>query len=171
MDLTSIAKIWNVIVYSNTFNFIVFVAIIAWVLVKIDIKSAITALQQKIIKIINDVKKEHENALYALKNAEKAVEKLPEELEGIMQDAAKSAETISKKVLSEAEKQVKSIEANAKKVIDAEEKLLISKLTKSTSSLSVETAKNHIQNVLVETPTLHEKYINESIEELDRLKW
>lgn len=171
MDLTSIAKIWNVIVYSNTFNFIVFVAIIAWIVVKIDVKSAITSLQQKIIKIIEDVKKEHEDALSALKNAEKAVEKLPEELDGIMQDAAKSAETISRKILTEAEKQLESIETNAKKVIDAEEKLLISKLTKSTSSLSVDTAQKHIQNVLVETPTLHEKYINESIDELDRLKW
>lgn len=170
-DLATISKIWNTIVTSNTFNFIVFVLILAFVFKKINIGALITSLQQKIIKLLEEAKKEKEEAQKALLNAEKAVENLPTELNEIMQDATKSAEVISKKILTEAEKQIESIESNAKKVIEAEEKLLISKLTKSTSQTSVELAKTHIKNVLVQTPTLHEKYINDSIDELDRLKW
>lgn len=168
-NLSEISNIWNIIVTSNTFNFIIFVWIIAFVLKKIDISSLISALQAKIIKIIDEAKKEHEEAKNKLLQAEKEVEKLPEELKEIMQDAHKSAEVISTKILSEAQKQVESIEQNALKVIDAEEKLIIANLTKNTSKTSVETAKSHIQNVLTETPTLHEKYINESIEELGKL--
>jgi len=170
-DLSTISHIWNTIVTSNTFNFIVFVLILAWVFKKINIGAMISSLQQKIIKLLDEAKKEKEDAQNALLNAEKAVENLPVELNEIIQDAAKSAEVISKKILTEAEKQIESIESNAKKIIEAEEKLLISKLTKNTSQASVELAKTHIQNVLGQTPSLHEKYINDSIDELDRLKW
>lgn len=171
LNFESISKIWNIIVESNTFNFIVFALIVAWIFKKIDIKNMISSLQQKIIKILDEVRKEHEDAKNELLNAEKAIENLEDELKNIVDDAHKSAEVISNKILDEAKKQIEGIEANAKKVIEAEEKLLISKLTRSTSQASVEAAKSHIKNVLEQTPTLHEKYINESIDELDRLNF
>ena len=170
-NIESISHIWNVIVRSNTFNFIIFVLILAWIFKKINIGAIISSLQQKIVKLLDEAKKEKEEAKKTLLNAEKDVENLPAVLNEIIQDAKKSAEVITKKILTEAEKQIESIESNAEKVIEAEEKLLISKLTKSTSQASVEMAKTHIQNVLVQTPSLHEKYINNSIDELDRLKW
>lgn len=171
IDSSIILKIWNIIVNSNTFNFIIFIALFALILKKINIKSIIGSIQEKVVKILDEAKRNKEEALNLLKNAEKAVENLPQELNAIVNDAQKSAEVISKKILSEAEKQIESIESNAKKVIEAEEKLLISNLTKNTSQASVESAKTHIKNTLSETPSLHEKYINESIEELDRLNF
>ena len=169
MDLSTISKIWNTILMSNTFNFVIFVLILAWIFKKINVEAIISSLQEKIIKIIEDAKREKAEALNMLANAEKAVENLGAELETIVGDAEKSAEVISKKILSEAEKQLESIELNAKRVIEAEEKMLISKLAKNTSNQSVELAKSHIENVLTQTPSLHEKYIDESIDELDRL--
>lgn len=171
IDLSAISRIWNIIVESNTFNFIIFALIFVWIFKKIDIKSIIHSLQQKIIKMLDEVKKEHEDAKNELFNAEKAVENLGEELKIIVDDATKSAKVIGEKILTEAKKQIESIESNAKKVIDAEEKLLISNLTKNTSQASVEAAKSHIKTVLEQTPTLHEKYINESIDELERLNF
>lgn len=171
IDLSTISKIWNAIVESNTFNFILFVLIFAWIFKKIDIKSIIHSLQQKIIKMLDEVKKEHEDAQNELFNAEKAVENLGEELKSIVDDATKSAKVIGEKILTEAKKQIESIESNAEKVIDAEERLLISNLTKSASQASVEVAESHIKNVLEQAPTLHEKYINESIDELERLNF
>lgn len=171
MDLTILSHIWNRIVESNTFNFIIFIVLFALIFKKINIKGLINSLHSKIIKVLDDADKEREEALGKLTNAEKAVENLAEDLKGIVSDAQKSAETISNKILEEAEKQIKTIESNATKIIEAEEKQLIAELTKSTSIASVETAKNNIQNVLTQTPTLHEKFINESIEELDRLNF
>lgn len=171
MDLSVLTTIWDVIIKSNTFNFIVFIAILVWIFNKINVKGMIASLQKKIIKIIDEAKKEKEEAENALKYAEKAVENLDSELKIIVDDAKNSAEVISNKILNEAKKQVENIETNAKKVIEAEEKLLISTLTKSTSNASVKTAEEHIKGVLIQTPTLHEKYINESIDELDRLNF
>lgn len=170
-DLSKISEIWNIIVESNTFNFVLFVLILAWVAKKINVGQIISSLQAKIIKLIEDVKREHEIAKNELLNAQKAVENLPTELKEIIQDAEKSADVISKKIMTEAEKQLENINNNAQKVIDAEEKLLISTLTKNTSKASVEAATSHIQNTLTQTPSLHEKYINESIDELDRLNF
>lgn len=170
-DFATISKIWGTIVESNTFNFVIFVAIIALVIKKIKIGDAIAALQQKIIKIIEDVKKNRDDAHHEFLQAEKAVENLGTELKEIVSDAENSAKVLGEKILNEAKKQVEDIENNAQKVIEAEEKLLVSNLSKQTSKQSVEAAKSHITNVLTETPTLHEKYINESIDELDRLNF
>ncbi len=170
-DTSTILKIWDTIVESNTFNFVIFVAIIAFVLKKAKIGDAIAALQQKIIKIIEEAKKNRDDAHSELLQAEKAVENLGTELKEIVSDAENSAKVLGEKILTEAKKQVEDIENNAKKVIEAEEKLLVSNLSKQTSKQSVEAAKSHITNVLTETPNLHEKYINESIDELDRLNF
>lgn len=171
IDMATISRIWGTIVESNTFNFIIFVAIIVLVLKKAKIGDAISALQQKIVKIIEDAKRNRDDAHSELLQAEKAVENLGTELKEIVSDAENSAKVLGEKILTEAKKQVEDIENNAKKVIEAEEKLLISNLSKQTSKQSVEAAKSHITNVLAETPTLHEKYINESIDELDRLNF
>ena len=99
------------------------------------------------------------------------MENLDQELKVIVDEAQKSASVIGEKILSEAQKQIESIEANAEKVIVAEEKMLVMNLTKTTSIASVDMAKSKIQNTLEQTPSLHEKYINDSIDELDRLSF
>lgn len=169
--MTDIYHIWNIILHSNTFNFVVFVLILAYIAKKVNIKAAITALQEKIIKIIEDAKKEKNEALVLLSKAQKEVENLPSVVDSMIQDAQKSAEVISEKLLSQAKAQLESIEANAQKVIEAEEKMLADKLRKSASLSSVDSAKKHIESVLTQTPSLHEKYINESIDEIDRLNF
>ncbi len=167
--MADINHIWNTIVHSNTFNFVVFVAILIYVAKKINIGAAITALQEKIIKIIEDAKKEKNEAIALLSQAQKEVENLPSVLDSMLQDAQKSAAVISEKLLSQAKAQMENIETNAQKVIEAEEKMLADKLRKSTSLHSINSAKEHVENVLKQTPSLHEKYINDSIDEIDRL--
>ena len=170
-DLSSITRIWNLLVESNTFNFIIFVSLLAMLFHKINIKGIIGSIQEKVIKVIEEAKSTQKEAEDALLLAEKSIANLDNELKVIVSEAEKSAETIGKKILSEAEKQLENIDNNAKKVIEAEEKLIASTLRKNTSLASVEKAKAHIKNVLSEAPSLQEKYINESIDELDRLNF
>lgn len=172
MDLMeTISHIWHVFVITNTFNFLIFAAIIIWIFKKINAKAIIDSLHAKVVETIETAKKTKEEAHGHLKEVEKSVENLPEVLNSILQDASKSAEVIEKKLLEDAQKQVEHIRVNAEKVIEAEEKMLTSKLTKKASKASVELAKSHIQTALEKNPQLHEKYINDSIEELDRLSF
>lgn len=167
--MDTLLRIWNVIVESNTFNFIIFLFLFALIFKKINLKAIIESIHQKIVKLLEETEKNHEEAYQNLISAEQAIENLGEELNTIITEAEKSAKVISEKILIEAKKQLEDIESNAEKIIDAEEKMIVSKLTKNTSHASVELAKLHTKKVLEETPTLHEKYINESIDELDRL--
>lgn len=166
-----IQQIWHIIVESNTFNFILFVAIFVWIFKKINIKVLIESLHARIVEAIETAKKTKEEAHANLKEVEKSVENLPQELEEIIKEAKTSAHVIGEKILDDAKKQVENIGANAKKIIDAEEKMIVSMLTQKVSKASVEAAKSHITNSLVNNLELHEKYINESIEELDRLNF
>lgn len=171
MSFSLIAKIWNLIVESNVFNFIFFIAFFVWVFKKVNISAMITNLQQKIVNVIDLAKKEKEQSVVALNSAEDSVKNLENDLKVILDEAEKSAEVMSEKISAETEKQIENIELNSKKVIEAEEKFLTSSLIKIASKNSVENAKNKILNQLVQSPELHEKYINESIDELDRLKF
>src|SRR5574344_552335 len=171
MSFSLIAKIWNLIVESNVFNFIFFIVFFVWVFKKVNISAMITNLQQKIVNVIDLAKKEKEQSVVALNSAEDSVKNLENDLKVILDEAEKSAEVMSEKISAETEKQIENIELNSKKVIEAEEKFLTSSLIKIASKNSVENAKNKILNQLVQSPELHEKYINESIDELDRLKF
>lgn len=171
MNIEIISRIWNIIVESNTFNFIIFLSLFALLFKKINLKGIINSLPEKTVKILDDVEKEKEIALNLLKSAESEIANLDNELKEIVVDAEKSAEVIGHKIMSEAQKQLENIESNAIKVIEAEEKLLVSQLSKKVSQESIKTAKSHIQQTLVQTPSLHEKFINESIDELDRLNF
>lgn len=171
MHLSELSHIWDIIVKSNTFNFIIFVAIFTLIFKKINIKGVLDSLQSKLVDLIESAKNAKDEALKELKDVEVLVENLPQVLDEMVADAKKTAETIKEKILKDAQVQVQHIEQNAIKVIGAEEKMLISKLTHKTSIASVEVAKSNIEQALKSNPQLHEKYINESIDSLDRLNF
>src|SRR5574344_1546619 len=169
--METFSHIWNIFVQGNLFNFVLFLAFFAWVFKKIKFGEIIQNMQKNVENTVNDVKTDKDNSVKTLKDANTAIKNLDKEISEIVEDAKKSAKSISEKIKDEAEKQVLSIEQNSKKIIEAEEKKVVSILTKRTSSASVEVAKSQIEQALIQTPSLHEKYINESINELDRLNF
>ena len=54
INMESISNIWQIIVESNTFNFILFIMAFAWIFKKINLKGLIDSLQVKIIKILDE---------------------------------------------------------------------------------------------------------------------
>lgn len=162
-------EIWKTFIQSNTFNFVVFALIFAWIFKKIDIKKAIAGLQNAVVEIIEAAKKEKQTALKELKSAKSAVKNLPKEVEKILSDADKNADILSKKVLADAKKQAENIELNAQKLITAEEKAAVSSITQKAAKASVDKALADITAALEKNPELHNKFIEDSIDELDRL--
>lgn len=169
--METFSHIWNIFVQANLFNFVLFVAFFVWVFKKIKFGEIIKNLQKSVEDTVNSAKNEKDESVNLLKSANKSIENIENELSIIIDDAKKSAGIISKKIKDEAEKQVLSIEQNSKKIVDAEEKKVVSLLTKKTSKASIAVAKDQIKQALAQNPSLHEKYINESIDELDRLNF
>lgn len=169
--MENILNIWNIVVQSNTFNFIIFAAIIAWILKKINAKDVINSLQVKIVEKIEQAKSFKIQAIDELKEAEKSLEGLTVELGKIISDAKFSAESIAQKIVEEAKENALNIEKNAKKVLEAEEKKVVSTLTQKTVKASVELAKTKILTALEKDGFLHQKYIDDSLNQLERVNF
>ena len=164
-------KIWNLTVNTNLLNFIVFAAILIVVFKKINVSAILTSVQEKVRQAIEDANAFKSDSESKLHSAQKEVEKLPQDIKEINERAIKNAESVATKILEDASKQVSNIEKNAQKVIEAEEKQIISDLMKNISEASIERAKENIKNLLEQNGDLHKKYINDSIDKLDGLKF
>src|SRR5574344_673310 len=90
-DAEMAGRLWNYVVKSNLLNFIIFAAIIIYLMKKIDIKSAIKSLQDSIVLLIENTKKNKENSIDALEKAQDSVKNLDEDVKEIRHDAEKSA--------------------------------------------------------------------------------
>ena len=167
--MENITNLWNIIVHSNTFNFVIFVLILAYLCKKIDVSAVIANIQEKIKQMIEDSNKAKEDAQTNLTQAEDKVKHVKEEVDSILNDADSTASKLSEKISEDTQKQVESIKKNTEKVIEAEEKVIYTALMKKTSLASLKTAEQHIKNILIDNEALHDKYINESIDELDGL--
>ncbi len=168
--MKELLDIWNFIVHSNTFNFIVMVLLLVWIVKKFNIKNALEVMKNNIIDSIEKSKQEKESASKTLNEAKDAVKNLDSEINARITQAEEQGKNLAKQILTETDKKVKQIENNIERVVEAEEKTISSKLTSKTVKASVELSKNHIINLLKTNPKLHEKFINESIEEIDRIK-
>ena len=167
--MNELVNFWNLIVKSNTFNFIVLILIFAILFKKINISSIIEKIRDEIVNTIENAKKEQENAKNKLSNAEKAIENIDDEIKQKLNEASKRAEDMSKQILDNTDLRLKLIEKNIERVVNAEEKTLSAKMTEKTLKASVELAKKQIINMLESNPDMHNKYIDESIENIDRV--
>ncbi|MDD3237732.1 MAG: hypothetical protein PHV37_06500 [Candidatus Gastranaerophilales bacterium] len=155
------------IVHSNTLNFAILVALIVYVLKKLNVADAVENLRTKIetgIKLSENKKKSaHKN----LKSAEIEREALPKELENIENIAKNSLKSLESKILDEATQQIKHIEDGVEKAVDSERNKITSALTKGVSGASIELATKNMKNMLAQDMDLHTKFIMEAIDELD----
>ena len=164
------AEIWDIIVRSNTFNFVLLVAIFWFLFKKINVSNFIGKLQQDIINAIENVKKSKELAGEKLSKAKDSVKNLESDIKAQIDLADNTAKTISDNILEDTEKRIEIIHSSVDKTIATEEKSLSAKLTEKAAAAAVAIAKNHIINTLKNRPDLHDKYIGESIQELDRIQ-
>ena len=167
--MNELANFWNIIVKSNTFNFAVLLLIFAILFKKLNVSALVEKIKQEIINTINNAKAERENAKNKLYDAQKSIEHIEEEIKQRLDEASLRGEGIAKQIAANADEQVKLIEKNISRVINAEEKTLSAKITEKTLKASIELAKQHIKNTLVNNPELHNKFIDESIDNIDRV--
>lgn len=164
------AEFWNLIVQSNTFNFAILIIIIAVVFAKIDLPGIIEKIKNDVARAIENAKQEKENAEKDLKTAQKTAANTDNEVAEQLKTAENNAQNLSQGIMKNTELQIENIKSNILKVINAEEKSLSAKLTQDTVNNSIELAKQNIINKLNENPDLHNKFIDDSINEIDRVQ-
>ena len=164
--MNELANFWNIIVESNTFNFAVLLIIFAVLYKKMNVADGIEKIKQGIINSINSAKEEQKCAKNKLKDAKKSIENIDSDIAKQLEDAVQRGEGLANQILANTEEKVQLIE---KRVINAEEKTLSAKMTEKTLNASIELAKKHIISTLENNQDLHNKFIDESIENIDRM--
>ena len=161
-------EFWNLIVQSNTFNFLIFIGLFALLFKKINFGAMMDSLQAKVMSLIEDAKKAKDDSIVELKKTQEISSKVPTEVRNILDNAEVTADRLGKRILEEAEKQVNSIYKTTDNVVESEGQRIISNLSQKTALASLELAKSHIVKTLKEKPQYHVKFIEDSINELDR---
>ena len=167
--MNELLNFWNLIVESNTFNFVVLILIFAILFKKINLADTIEKIRLDIVNTIDNVKKEQSDAKNKLAGAQKAIEHIDEDIKDRLNEASKRADGISKQIFENTNAQVKLIEKNIERVITAEEKTLSAQMSSKTLKSSVALAEEQIKKMLENNPELHNKYIEESIENIDKV--
>lgn len=168
--MENLAHIWKIIVQSNTFNFVVMLCILCWLVKKFDIKSALETSKLNIQANIEKSKTEKLDGQEVLKTAQASVANLDNEISAQLKDAEAQGENIAQNVLQAAEEKAQQYKDNVKNIIEAEEKKISTTITNTASQKAFMKAKEDIITKLTANPELHEKYINDSLEQLDRIE-
>jgi len=138
-------------------------------LIKLNFKQKIEDLRTEIKTYVETAENEKTQAEKKLFEIKDKVSKLPDEIECIKKSAEKSTVNIASKIHSEIEEQKQDISNNAQRIFNLETKKFKAKLNTLLSEKSIELAQENALNQLNSNKDLHNKYIDNAIDELDRI--
>lgn len=164
--METFSAILDYISRTNLFNFIIFMAIIIWVVNKIKVADQLEQSRKDVETVINESSSAKEESLEKLSNIEQSMLHIGEEIDEILSNSENNAKVVGDKILDDAKKSALVIQDNMQKAIQNSRVLLKNDLIKRASLASVEVAKNHIINELNNNHELHDRLIDESIEAL-----
>ena len=148
-------------------NFMVFAALIAYVMYNFVHPKAVFEKMQTVIedeiKCSDVAREESEARLDAVQKSSRNVKK---EINNILKKSKENAQLVGAKIIEEAENTALVIKDNVEKVVENNLTLLKNDLIKRASLASVEIAKTQIINELNNNQELHNKLIDESIESI-----
>ena len=159
---------WNNIVHSNMLNFLI-LAIALYFLLKDKVKNAVDSMTEKTIKTVNDSVSDKENALKTLEETKLDYEKTPQETAEIRNIAQNTLRSLEKKAADDTEKAKRIMAENATKTVASEAAKINSTLSKKTAENSVNTALDDIRARLSQDENLHDRLIENAIEELEKI--
>ncbi len=162
-------NIWQLILQTNTFNFIIVLAILILIISKLNVKEKIEHIRTQIKGYVEESSNEKNLAEKELENIKKEVVKLPDEISKIKESAKNSVSSLERKIEEEVKEQMTDIENNAKRLLNFETKKFKSTLSSRLSEASVVLAKDNALKQLENNRELHNKYIEDAIEEINRI--
>ena len=161
-------NIFNLLLHSNTFNFIIFLAIIITICKLVDIPSVIENMCKNIKNKIEESDNAHKQAKDKKAQAIKSSANMENEIAGINIAANNKTQTLKEEIEKDTKNKIQNIHNNTTRIIDSEEKFTTSALISNIGIKSVETAKSLIIDEINKNKNLHSKFIDDSIEELKR---
>jgi F0F1-type ATP synthase membrane subunit b/b' len=145
-------------------------AILFWCVKKMNLKASLNKGVENISDSIKAAELEKTKSENLVKAAQATIEKLPAQIEDIKKFNEQKTQTFKKQLEDSTQKSIKNIEQNVEKVVSIEEKKISNAITSETVANSIEASKNNIIKMLEDKPNLKYKFIDKSLEELDRIQ-
>lgn len=164
--LATVIEIWNKILTSNLFNFVLMLVFLGWIIKKCDIAGALERGRKSIEERITLSNQKREDALKNLYDTQAEGANVDKEIFETLEKAEQNAVIVGEKLVEEAKVQSQTFGKNTQKTIDTAIENLKINLTNETAQKAVELAKQHIKKQLADNRELHIRYINESIDAL-----
>lgn len=161
---------WNLIVESNTFNFVVLVVIIVMVWQKANFSAKLDQIRLDIIDSMEKAKNEKVKAEKSLYSAQNEVKNLDKEIEHELEEAKKRTKNVVESIENTIRENMDKIEKNITTVIENETRKLNNTLLNDTIDRAITRSEEILKNKFRENPSLHEEYINRSIKQLQKVK-
>lgn len=162
-------NLWEILVESNTFNFIILALIFVFVFKKLNIAKKFDELQEAIeieVKESDKLKQESEENLSA---AQKSLDSVGSEVEKIVSEAEKTAEIMAGQIVAQAVPQIEIIKNNAQKVIENDIRKTKTTLSFNVANASLKLSEQKLKDKLNNNENLHQIFIDEAISELEGL--
>ena len=164
--IDTLLNIWNKILTSNLFNFVLMLVLLGWIIDKLDLAQKLKYGRKSIEDKILNAKLNKENAAKVLFETQEKGAEVDKEVFETIEKAEKNAVLVGEKIVEDAKKQSAEYSKNLKAAIDSNIEKLKLNLTAKTAQQAIEMAKNHIEKQLDGNKELHIRYINESIDAL-----
>lgn len=163
------SDIFHLLIQTNTLNFLIVLCLIIFLVIKLNLKDKMDNLSNEIKEYVEASSTEKEQSDKNLEIIKKKVDKLPLVIEKIQKSTENSVKNLGEKIKNEIAEQKQDIENNAERIFHLETKKFKEKLTALLSEKSVEIARENALNQLNQNIELHNKYIDNAIDELDRI--
>lgn len=155
---------------SNTINFAIMAILLGVIIKKLHLSTAFEKSIEAIKNQISNSETEKANSSKILGKNKDLIEKLPNELEEMEKTSQSKLTAFEEKIEDNTRKTIENLVLSTDRIKSIEEKKVSNLLTQSTSKEALELAKNRISELLENNPEMHNDFIQQSIDELDKVK-
>lgn len=163
-------EIWKLLVESNTINFLIVLSVILFIAKKMNISEKINNIEDEIKNFVDASTDEKKNSEVELKKIEDKIKLLPCEIEDMNKTAQINIESITQGIENQVIEKKKDIDGNANRILNLETKKFKSKIINTVTEASINLAKENAIKQLENNKELHCHYIEEAINEIDKVK-
>ncbi len=168
--MQEILSILKTLAESNTINFIIMLVILGLIVRKIHLNESFQKATDKIQNNIETSEKTKQNSQDNLAQSQKKMEELPKELATLEKTSESKIKSFEDTIKITTQKTITNINQSIQKTMAIEEKKLSNHIKERTSHESIDLAKNKIIDILKKNPNLHNQFIQQSLDELDKVK-
>lgn len=157
----------NIILHSNLLNFIIVIILLIWAARKANLSAIIAKKQSEIAELIKnavDEKKIKQNHLLVTKTK---VSNVKQEVLKIIDEGEQVANNISESILDDGEKQAEDMHKKAVISVNNQKQMVSGEIRAKITGAAFYIAEEHIKQAIDER--LHRKYIDEFLENMDKI--